>query len=209
MRAKIIPLNIIISLAIIILISDALAITATNANHRMVLRIAPGETVEKYIQLQNTNSIPVTIEILVTGDLKDNVKLKDNNFILNSGEEKRVYFTIKADKEGTTETRLNVKFIPGKGTAAAVPTIVTLIANEKYKGTGAIADEEMSDKNQQNTKSSTLTGKEINEQQNSQNNSNFLITTLIISTFVLVAILIAVYFYLLTKPQKRRTRKYE
>ncbi len=203
-------LCIFIFLAIIILLSDALAITATNANHRMVLRIAPGETIEKYIQLQNTNPTPVTIEISLTGDLKDNVKLKDNNFILQPSEEKKVYFTIKADKEGTTETRINVKFVPEKGTAAAVPTIVTLIANEEYKGTGSIAEEEISNKDQPSTKSSsTLTGKEIDKQQNFQNNPNLPITILLISTFALLIILIAVYFYSLTKPQKRQTKKYE
>ncbi len=197
MRAK-------ISLILIIMIlslSSVIAITASIGNLRMTLRVQTGEVIEKYILVKNVNDFSVKVTLTPSGDLKDNIILKDSEFELAPKEEKKAYFTIKSDKPGTTESRINVRFSQDKGNSAGLSSVITLIASgEKItndnKNTGISKEE--------NIKNNKL----------GQENKNILIedifstSVLIIAGFILLAILIVVFFYSLSaKQQKRPTMK--
>lgn len=110
-------------------------LTASIGNSRMVLRAAPGEDIEKYILVRNVNNASVTINLFASGDLATNIKLAEESFVLVAGEEKKAYFTIKADEAGTTETKINVAFKPEEGSGAGLSSTVILIADEEYKAT--------------------------------------------------------------------------
>lgn len=108
------------------------AITASIGNSRMVLRVAPGEEIRKYILVKNVNDISVNVEMSPSGELAEEVEIEEANFSLNAGEEKRAYFTIKANEEGTTETKINVKFSEGGdsgGGVVGLSSTVILIAS--------------------------------------------------------------------------------
>ena len=86
-------------LLIVSLISNVSAITASIGSARMILYPSTGESVERSILVKNVNDVPVSINISVTGDLANYVKLNENNFRLEAGEERKVYFTIKTHKK--------------------------------------------------------------------------------------------------------------
>ena len=111
-------------------------LTASIGNSRMVLRVAPGEDVERYILVRNVNNESVTIELFASGDLTENIELAEESFVLAAGEEKKAYFTIKSNEPGTTETKINVAFKPEEGNGAGLSSTVILIVDEKYKTTG-------------------------------------------------------------------------
>jgi len=119
-------------LLIVSLISNVSAITASIGSARMILYPSTGESVERSILVKNVNDVPVSINISVTGDLANYVKLNENNFRLEAGEERKVYFTIKADKEGQTETKINIGFNPevGRGVGLFATIIVIATGND-------------------------------------------------------------------------------
>ena len=123
-------------LLIIFLIANVSAITASIGSARIVLYPTTWESVERSILVKNVNDVPVSINISVSGDLAGNVKLNENNFRLEAGDEKKVYFTIKADKEGQTETKINIGFNPdvGKGIGLAATVIVIAAGNDVSSG---------------------------------------------------------------------------
>ena len=111
--------SLITSIFIIILmlsfVSSVYAITGSIGNARMILRPEIGDSIEKSILVKNVNDIAVDIELSITGDLVEDIKIKDNKFRLNAGDEKKAFFTIDIRNYGTTETKINVKFIPIDG----------------------------------------------------------------------------------------------
>lgn len=121
----------IITTVLLFLISfvyTASAITATIGNSRMVLRLSPGELVEKSILVRNINNVSVEINLTATGDLADSVVLKNPSFFLAPGEEKNADFTIKATKQGMTETKVNVMFTQAEGGGVVLSSNVIVIS---------------------------------------------------------------------------------
>jgi len=123
-----------------LLLANVLAITGSIGNARMILKLQTGEEIEKYILVKNVNEVPVDINISVTGDLAKYVNVKDKEFTLKAGEEKKAYFTIKATKPGTTETQVNVAFTPEDGRGVGLSSTVIVVAGgeatEETGGTG-------------------------------------------------------------------------
>ena len=78
----------------------------------MVLSMEVGDTMNRYVNVINDNNEPVNITLFVTGDLKDEMKLEETNFILEPNTEKKAYFVYKAKKAGSYETKVNVQFAP-------------------------------------------------------------------------------------------------
>lgn len=187
-----VPKTLQLILILLLTISSASAITASIGNSKMVLRSPPDVEVEKYILVKNVNNVSVTIEMIVNGDLKDNVKLKDNNFTLSPGEDKKAYFTIKADNEGSYTTKINVKFTPEKGNAVGLSSTIIFIAGS---GKGDNNSEDSSVENQNSSKLSL--SKLI------QSNISNSVNLMLISTTVLSAILLVLLLYSLTKHKKR------
>ena len=136
------------TLALLIFVSFAVqvsAITASIGNSRMVLRVSPGEEIRKYILVKNVNDVSINVEMSPSGDLAEEVEIEEANFSLNAGEEKRAYFTIKTNEEGTTETKINIKFSEvseGRGkSGVGLSSTIIMIAS----GTGSDESEDAED----------------------------------------------------------------
>ncbi len=123
-------LYLITSFLIVLSLSLTTAITASIGNSRMVLRVSPGETIERYVLVKNVNNETVAINITALGDLEKNVNIKEKTFTLAQGEEKKAYFTIKANEEGMTETRIIIAFKPQEGSGVGLSSTVILIAEK-------------------------------------------------------------------------------
>jgi len=121
---------ILVALVLMLVVGQVSALLeARIGNSRMVLRAETGEVVERSILVINSNAVPVTIEMFASGDLADNVVLRDDGFVLQPGEEKKAYFTIVADEEGTSETKINVKFNANEESGIGFSSNVILIAS--------------------------------------------------------------------------------
>jgi hypothetical protein len=115
----------------IISINLCSAITGSIGNARMVLRLEQGDTIEKYVLIKNVNDVPIDIMISVSGDLEDYIELEQTEFTLNAGEEQKAYFTLEAAKSGTTETNINIKFMPqDEKNGVGLMSTVIVIAQE-------------------------------------------------------------------------------
>jgi len=206
MRAKISLILIIMTLSL----SSVMAITASIGNLRMTLRVQTGEVIEKYILVKNVNDFSVKITLTPSGDLKDNIILKDLEFELAPKEEKKAYFTIKSDKPGTTESRIGVRFSQDKGNSAGLSSVITLIASgEKITDHNNNIGVSKNDKLEETTQDSNQVQKIEQENKNTLIENIFSTSVLIIAGFILLAILIVVFFYSLsTKQQKRPTIKH-
>ena len=120
-----------------LMLANVLAITGSIGNARMVLQAATGEEIEKSILVKNVNDVPLDINISASGDLASYVEIKDKEFTLKAGEEKKAYFTIKALKPGTTETQINVAFTPEEGKGVGLSSTVIVVAKgEEVQDTG-------------------------------------------------------------------------
>lgn len=133
--------NIYISLIIIVIIfgfiSSAYAITGSIGNARMILKenqdgetIKVGDKIEKYVLVKNVNEVNVDITLFSSGDLGEYVDIRDKEFTLAPGEEKKAYFIIEVKKGGTTETRINVQFSPEEGNGVGLSSTVIIIAEK-------------------------------------------------------------------------------
>lgn len=122
----------VLGLVVFLLAASVSAITGSIGNARMVLRLEKGETIEKYILVKNINDVPVTVSLNVVGDLADDVELRDESFVLNAGAEKKAYFTLKATSDETTETKINIKFVPEDGSTVGLSsTIIVLVSGDE------------------------------------------------------------------------------
>lgn len=114
-------------IVLLLSITSVFAITGSIGNSRVVLRLDPGETVEKSILVKNVNDIPVNVNITVGGDLANRVDIKDSYFVLQPGDEKKAYYDIKAQKErNTTETKFAVTFTSDEGNVGLLATVIVI-----------------------------------------------------------------------------------
>lgn len=113
---------------LIAFVANVSAITGRLGNSRMILNADVGESVRRYLFIENPNDVPITIVITPSGDLINNLNLEENDFVLQPNENKNVYFTIKADEAGSTETKLNVMFKPPQGNGVGLSATVILNA---------------------------------------------------------------------------------
>lgn len=121
-------LGLIVLFIIVITIGYVSAVTGSIGNSRMIINAKTGDVIERTILVRNVNNISVAIEMVSDGDLASDLKIKDSNFTLAPGEEKKVNISIKVTKEGSTETKVNVKFT-GVGENGGVGLTSTIIIN--------------------------------------------------------------------------------
>ena len=121
-----------IFILIISLIGSVSAITGSLGNSRMILRANAGDTIEKYVLVKNVNEEEIKIGLRASGDLAEYIKLKENEFTIAPGGERKAYFTIKVPSNGTTESRIEVTFIKsdGKGSGVGLTSTIIVIAEE-------------------------------------------------------------------------------
>lgn len=107
------------------------SLTGSMGNARMILRMEQGDTLEKYILVKNVNDEAINIELVASGDLVDYIDIKDDNFELAPGTEKKAYFTIKAKEDEMTESNINVKFSPlDGGNGVGLTSTIIVIPSE-------------------------------------------------------------------------------
>lgn len=192
--------------ALFLSLANVSAITGSMGNARMVLRMDVGESVQKYILVKNVNDEALNIELTSSGDLADYITIEDKNFTLEPNSEKKAYFTITAGKNGTTETKIQVKFTPNKGNGVGLSSTIIVIAS----GEGEITEDEGPDVN--NTQDSDFSfnpsGNVVSKNDSDENSFFESITPakiLMISTGVLVLIFIVLIVYFLSANKKPKS----
>lgn len=121
---------IVLFLFIIILIPQISGITGALGNARMILRADVGDTIEKYILVKNINDVPVDITLSSSGELAEDIEILEPEFTLQSGEEKKAYFILEVTKEGQTEGKINVEFIPEEGESVSLSSTIIVIVGD-------------------------------------------------------------------------------
>lgn len=206
-KTLLLPLYLIL---ILFLVSYTSAITGSIGNARMVLRVNTGDKVEKYILVKNVNDVPVDIELIKSGDLADYIEIKDNNFTLAPGQDRKAYFTIDIKEPGTSESKINVKFSPKEvGNGVGLSSTIIVIAEGSKKSffdffTGN-NEEENIDENQTVSFGLTKEKNENSEIQGTQEKTNFNILMLYsLITLVLFVVLLSLLVYLKNKNRYKR-----
>ncbi len=120
--------TLLIFLFLIIGVSSVSAITGNIINARIVLNSDVGQSVNGSLKIENVNNIPITVELITSGDLATSLKLNQTSFTLQPNEKKEIGFTIKSDSDGTTETIINVRFKEDNGEEVSISANVILIA---------------------------------------------------------------------------------
>ena len=186
------------------------AITGSIGNARMVLRVNTGDKVEKYVLVKNVNEVPVNIELIKSGDLADYMAIKDNNFTLAPGQDRKVYFTIDINEPGTTESKINVKFSPEeKGNGVGLSSTIIVIAKGSEKSFFDFFtrdnEEENIDENQTVSFGLTKEKNENSESQETKKKTNFNILMIYsLITLVLFAVLLSLLVYLKNKNRHKK-----
>lgn len=193
----------------ILCISSVFAITGSIGNARMVLRAKTGDTIEKYVLVKNVNNVSVNIKISVSGDLEKYVKIKDEEFSLLPGEEKKAYFEIDVKKAGTTETKINVQFMQQEGkNGVGLSSTVIVIA----EGGGWFESDDNNnndDKNKNNDNNvSVTTGKAVSNNESDKKISPTVLI-LLISTGLIAVIFIVLLVIAFKKTKNRGEIKYK
>lgn len=198
----------------IALIGNVLAITGSIGNARMVLRATQGDSIEKYILVKNVNNVSLDIELSASGELENYTKIKDDKFSLAAGEEKKAYFTIKVAKEGTTETKINVKFMPADGKNGVGLSSTVIVIAEKgeglfnWGGNGEDEDNNSTDNNANESGVSVTTGKVVDSIKKTNYASiALLITGVIFLVFVILLIIAFIKTKKINKEENNRKNK--
>lgn len=201
---KYITSGIFVVLLLVFFINDVYAITGSIGNARMVLRPELGDKIEKSILVKNINDVPVNIELSVLGDLEKYIIIKDNNFVLQPGDERKAFFVIDVQKGGTTETKINVKFSPidgGNGVGLS-STIVIIVDEEDSWNLLSLFDN-----NNEENNSVSVGQKNPDNLDDNKNKSNMLIFASSISTFTLFLVLLILVFLASKHIKKKRENK--
>jgi hypothetical protein len=210
--------KIIMGLIIVMILIGSLvfvsALTASIGNSRMVLKVAPGDTVEKYILVRNTNDVPVTIKLDPNGDLADDVELVESIFELDVGEERKAEFSIEVKEMGTSETKINVGFSAENKTSVGLSSTIIIFSDEKYavesedKGFFEnLFDEDAEDEEFFEELDGEIEDEVIDNSKEKEPRNN--IGLLLAVSFLLICVLIVMYFFALykknnsDKPQKK------
>ena len=182
--------NLLIVLLFVLIFSNSVfAITGSIGNAKMILSVDVGDTVERSILVKNVNNVSVNVSVSATGDLEKEIIILDKEFALESGDEKKAWFKVKLNKEGTYNNKINVKFIPSDINGSGVG----LASNVIIKVGDTIADSEDDeavediDDNENKTSLILISGKAIAEK---FKNINILYASAGLLTFILVIVFI-------------------
>ena len=191
------------------LILPASAITGSIGNARMILRLEKGETIEKSILVKNVNDIAVEIEMFASGDLEGYIEIKDEKFTLQPDEEKKAGFTLEAGEDGTTESRINVKFTPtdgGNGVGLSSTIIVVTGTDSDDDATPEENPDEENTDSQENP-ATPLTGKVTEKIK--QTNPATLLVILAFSIFTILLMLLLVLLVIKKNKLKKEVNRHE
>ena len=207
---------------ILLFISNVSALVGKISNGRVVLNLESGEDVKRTVGVINDNDVPINVTLTSSGDLKDDIEIIDNNFILEPGEEFKARFGLTApDKPGTYTGRVNVLFAPLEGgNSVGLSSVITLnvigdenVPNDEEEDVPEDEDDEgdnrgislgvIGEGNQTNLISGNIVlGKE-------ENSITSLMPYLAILVIILLAFLVVLFYYSRTKraPEKMPEEK--
>ena len=178
-------------LCILVLAEFSSAITAAIGNSRMILRVNPGDTIEKSILVRNTNDVPVTIDLFASGDLIDDLEIIDKQFVLDAGEEKKAYFKIEVKKEGKTETKINVRFTPAEGNGAGLSSTIIIFSGEGDNAETEESREEITEESDEGF-SLSPSGNVVRENEESAN--NIVLISLVITALLFIILIVGLLY---------------
>lgn len=187
------------SIMVFLSISLVSSITVSLGNSRMVLRAEPGEILEKPLRVKNVNDVPVTVELIVSGDLEDYIEIEENNFTLSPEEDKKAYFTIQSPVKGMSTTKIYVKFTPEEGSPVGLASTITFISGGSTEPINITSLEK---------ESTSFNLFNFNSESKENNPSQFQMSPILLLTFssaVLLIIFILLVMYA-TKRQKSAKR---
>lgn len=127
--------GIFVLILILSLIYSVSALSVYVENTRMVLRLSPGESTEKYFYLKNKNDVSVNVNLSVSGDLAAVTILKDNSFTLLPGQDKKAYFIISPKISGTFETNIGITYSTSGGEKDSIITTIIVISENESTST--------------------------------------------------------------------------
>jgi len=182
-------------------------ITGSIKSGKMIIRADQGDKIERYLFVENTNDVVINIELSATGDLEDYVDFKDDKFTLQPGEGKKAYFTVEAKKAGTTETTINVKFIPADGgNGVGLRSSVFIIAEDKGLIDRIIGGDDSDDDSDDDSSDGDVSFGVGGSNGDSNESSNGLMIFVSISTLILAVIFIVLVVYAskMRKEMKKR-----
>lgn len=138
----------IFAVAMIIFLSFSVlaALTASISMPRMVLyqNITTGEILEfeNSVGVINDNDHEVKINVEPIGVWKDRVVIEENEFTMQPGEEKDVYYNIKIEKAGYYEGKIVVTFSDNlsKDTLSMAQKLVVIVKDENGNVPGEVKD---------------------------------------------------------------------
>lgn len=194
---------------------SAQKITGRIGNSRMVLSLQTGESVRKSILIMNVNDVPLNVNVSTAGDLADSIKLDEKSFTLSPGEEKKLYFTIKAKDEGTTESKINVLFTPqsdgtdssGKSGVGLSSTIIVIASGESVstEDDSEITEDQTSEDKGFSFIPKFPSGASVSGEDSSTSGGKLSpLSVLIISTTILVLVFIVLMIYASRAKSKKR-----
>jgi len=111
-------------------LGSVLGVTGSLGNSRMIWRLDIGDTEHRTLLVRNVNDFPITIEMSASGDLADSVKIEEETFTLAVGEERRAKFSLFVSKGGTTDTKINVKYMKNEEEGIGLVASIIVIAPE-------------------------------------------------------------------------------
>jgi hypothetical protein len=201
-----------ILLTLLISLQLASALSATGWAPR-VIRPEKGVPLEKYILVQNTNDVPITIEIEVGGDLKDDIELVDNTFVLLQGQEKKAYFTVNTQHSGLVN--FVVRYVPEEGNAVGLSHKVSVSTEGGTPLEKAISEDNdeptdtTSDSPPSNDEPSgfSLTPGGIPEESRDKPFNPMIIFSITTPLLAIAVIALLIFSAKLTKPKKRLKRR--
>lgn len=190
-------MSFVVVLLVLGLISSVSAIKATIGSSQMTIKADMGDQIERSVLVKNDNEYPVDIEIFVSGDLAEHTILMDDKFSLPPEGTRKARFIIDVQKPGTTETKINVQFIPqndedGKN-GAGLSSTVTIIAEKN--GWFDFRDDEEGDESDDNgdeSEASDITGAVIVENSGDNSKITFALWGTLF-TFILFVVVMALY----------------
>jgi hypothetical protein len=118
-------------IVLVLLLVNVSAITGSLGNSRMILRVEPGEVIERHLLIKNVNEEPISVSLSVSGMLVENIVLVDEEFDLEPGDERKAYFTIYTDEYGAFETKINVAYQPTEGNGVGLAATVIVLSMEE------------------------------------------------------------------------------
>ena len=134
MKKAAVPLLLMLIFLLLLSLNVVSAITGNVENSRHVLKLDPGEIVERSFTVKNLENQDVGVKLDVEGNLKDNIRILQEEFIVEAGKDKKVKFYVSAQDSGTLDAKINVVFssLDGKQNLPLDVVVIVNVGNQAF-----------------------------------------------------------------------------